>query len=104
MDPPCPCTEWKAADVATVALIALAVVLIAHYASTWLRGAKDRFVSQRAQDVAQRSRELFDRTAGGATYSDYKAAVPGAEAVLYSDTRALWRSGALSPERVQRTL
>jgi hypothetical protein len=106
MDPACPCAEQKAISAVAIAVVALAAILAAFYLAGRLgvRGAKDRFVTQRARDIYSSSREVFDRTSGGASYSQYKAAVPGAEAVLYSDTRALWRSGALSPERVQGTM
>jgi hypothetical protein len=90
----------------TVTIVVIIAIILIYYLSRWLsRGSRDTFVSQRAQEVYQGSRELFDRTGGNATFSEYKTtAAPGSDAVAYSDIRALWKQGALTPEAVQGAL
>lgn len=69
------------------------------------RRKREGFASPHAQEVFQASKELFGQTAGAATFSDYKTAVPGpVDAVQYSDVRGLWRRGALTAETVQAAL
>jgi hypothetical protein len=89
----------------TVAVVILLAVVIIYYLARWLgRTQKDRFASQKAQEVYSSSQELFERTRGGATYSDYKVSVPDADAVTFTDVRRLWRAGQLSPENVQAVI
>ena len=87
----------------------LAVVICALVAIIWFvfrrRGGKrERFASARAHEVASRAQELFSAN-DNLTYSEFKAALPGAEPVLYTDVRNLWRkSRDLSPDAVQSIL
>jgi hypothetical protein len=108
MDPPChPCGEpTQPISAVTVAVIVIIAIVVIYYLSQWLsHRPRDTFVSQKAQEVYRGSRELFDRTGGNATYSEYKTtAAPGTDAVAYSDIRSLWKQGTLTPEAVQRVL
>jgi len=85
----------------TLPLIVLLTLVIIFIASKKCR--KEGF-SQRAKEVCQESRELFEKEGNNATYSEYKTSVAGADPVLYTDVRALWKKGKLTPERVQRVL
>jgi hypothetical protein len=84
-----------------VAIVAVLVIALIYYLVKKFGKSKEGFVTKDAQKVFDRSRELFEKTGGKATYSEYKTAIPTAEAVLYTDTRDLWRKGSLSPESVQ---
>lgn len=88
----------------TVAIVVLiAVLVICYFAGCFRRGRREGFVSQRAQEVYATTREVFGQKQD-ATYSEFKTHVPGADAVLYTDMRSLWKSGGLSPESVQQAL
>jgi hypothetical protein len=87
-----------------VAIIAVLVIAAIYYLVKKFGASKEGFASQEAQKVCDRSRELFEKTGGKATYSEYKTAIPSAEAVLYTDTRNLWRKGSLTPESVQSVM
>jgi hypothetical protein len=91
----------SAVSIAVVVLIAIVVI---YYFTKWLGGTRDGFVSRRAQEVYQASQELFSRTGGNASFSEFKTAAPGAEAVLYTDARSLWKQGKLTPEAVEKVL
>lgn len=89
------------------ALIIATVVLIiamAVYYLTSSRSPRENFVSEKAREIHAGARELFDKKAGNVSYSEFKAAIPSAEAVLYTDTRNLWKSGQLTPESVQKVM
>lgn len=87
------------------ALAVAAVLVLIYVAAKLLRaGQKSNFVSQRAQEIYRDSKEYFDRAGDGASYSEFKAATPGADPVLYHDVRGLWKGGALTPEAVERTM
>jgi hypothetical protein len=91
----------------TVAVVVLLAVVIIYYLARWLGGSlrlKDNFVTPRAQEVYDSSRALFDRTHGGATYSQYKTTVPQTDPVTYTDVRNLWKKGELTPESVQTVI
>jgi hypothetical protein len=89
----------------SVAIIVLLVVVVIYYFTRWLaRGRRDGFTSRRAQEVYQSTRELFDRTGGAATYSEYKTTLSDADPVLYTDVRRLWKEGRLSPEEVAKVI
>lgn len=64
---------------------------------------RERFASERAREVTRKAQELFTRN-GDVSYSNYKAAVPGADPVQFSDVRGLWKGGRLTPEAVDRVL
>jgi len=91
----------------TVAVAVLIAVVIIYYLANWLAplcfGSKDSF-SARAKDVHDQSRELFERSGSEVSYSEYKTHIPGADPVLYTDVRRLWRGGQLSPESVEHVL
>jgi hypothetical protein len=86
-----------------IAMIVITLVVIVYYVSAVIRN-KDRFVSQRAQEVYSKSQGIFDRTRGKATFSEYKTVVPNSEVVLYTDTKTLWKDGRLTPENVQAVI
>ena len=107
MDPSCrPCSEpIRPVSAVTVAVVVLIVVVIIYYFTGWLgHTARETFVSQKAREVFSRSRDLFERTRGAATFSEYKASVPEGDAVVYTDIRDLWKHGKLSPESTQSVL
>ena len=102
-----PCSEpHQPVSAVTVAVVVLLAVVVIYYLSRWLgRRQKDNFVTPQAQEVYDSSRELFDRTHGGATYSQYKTTVMGQpDPVTYTDIRNLWRKGELTPEKVQTVI
>lgn len=83
--------------------IAAYIVLVVAFLIVWHR-SRDGFVSQRAREVRDASAELFAKTKGAATYGEFRAAIPDADPVVYTDTRDLWRAGRLTPENVQHAL
>jgi hypothetical protein len=98
-----PCADDHPVSATTVAImVLLVVVLICYFAGCFRRGRREGFVSPRAQEVYATTREVFGQK--DATYSEFKTQVPGADAVLYTDMRSLWKSGGLSPEAVQKAL
>jgi hypothetical protein len=89
----------------TTWLLAAVLVVVAIVVIGYVKRRREGFASQRAQEVFQASNELFGRTTGGATFSDYKTAVPGpVDAVQYSDIKGLWKRGSLTPDTVQAAL
>lgn len=88
------------------AAVATVLVLVLVYcAASWhSRRGRDGFVSPRAHEVYRVTQDLFTRTNGAATYSEYKSALDGADPVLYSDVRHLWRAGRLTPAGVASAL
>jgi hypothetical protein len=69
------------------------------------RRHRDNFASRRAHEVYQTTRVLFNQKGGDATYSEYKTTLGGgADPVLYTDVRRLWREGRLSPEEVEKVI
>ena len=64
---------------------------------------KSTFVSKEAREVTTEAREVFSK-GGHASYSAYRARVPQADPVQYSDVRQLWYAGQLTAENVQRVL
>jgi hypothetical protein len=99
------CTEpyRPASAVAVAVIVLLVVVLVCCLVRGLGRRQKDGFASS-AREVYDDSRALFDRTGGGASYSEYKLAVRHADPVLYADTRRLWKAGQLSPANVRAVL
>ena len=90
---------------ASIAAIVLLAVIVIYCGARWFaHGRRDGFVSRRAQEVYQTTRELFDRTGGAATYSEYKTTLSDVDPVLYTDVHRLWREGRLSPEEVAKVL
>lgn len=76
----------------------------------WLLGApahpgrREKFVSARAQQVYAASTQAFEASGGLLSFSEYRLAVPDADAVLYTDARDLWRRHQLTPEWVEKLL
>jgi len=66
--------------------------------------AKSAHEGFEAGAVSDAARELFASTNGKATYTEYKAAVPAADPVVYTDVKQLWAQGRLSPETVRQAL
>lgn len=103
-----PCTEpVRPVSAVTVALVVILAIIIICCLVRWLGGRgrqKEGFVTPRARELCDASRELFDRTRGGATYSEFKTSYGGADPVLYTDLRNLWKAGNLTPEAVQTIL
>ena len=102
-----PCSEpYRPVSAVTVAVVVVLAIILICYLVRWLGGRqKDGFVTQRAQEVYSSARELFERTQGNASYSEFKTTVAGGvDPVVYTDVRRLWRSGTLSPEKVQAIL
>ena len=87
----------------TPVLIATLVVLVIVVVYIESR-QRDTFVSERAQTVYNVSKDLFNSSQGDTSYTVFKSAVTDADAVLYHDTRDLWRQGRLSPAAVQEIL
>jgi hypothetical protein len=100
--PPAASSASAMAVAAAAAVAAIIVVLIVIYYCS--RKRREGFTSRRAQEVYQTSRDLFDRTGGGATYSEYKMAIRNADPVLYTDVRHLWKKKQLTPEEVAKIL
>jgi hypothetical protein len=95
----CGCSARLCTAVVVLAVLALLI----HYGCG---GAPHRegFASQRAHTVYQTARDLFTRTKGAATYTEYKAADRAADPVVYTDVRRLWREGRLTPDAVEGAL
>lgn len=103
--PASPASSASAASAAGAIVIALlAAVIIYCIARPMFRKHRDGFSAHRAQEVYQSSRDLFDRTRGAATYSEYKLALDEADPVLYTDVRRLWKEGRLSPDEVAKVI
>jgi hypothetical protein len=107
---PCrPCREApKPVSAITVAIIIVLAVFVIFVVTRGISAPrllhKDSFVSNRAREVYNISRDLFDRSSGSAPYSEYKTAIADADAVLYTDARQLWKAGRLTPEAIQSKL
>jgi hypothetical protein len=89
-------------------MIAIAIVLVSiaiyYFIRRMANGRWEGFTSRRAHEVHQSARELFNRTGGAATYSEYKSTIRDADPVSYTDTRHLWQVGRLSPEEVAKVI
>jgi hypothetical protein len=90
--------DEKIREVLATGLIAVLMLLAIYYSMR----KKESFVSEKAQKVYERSREVFEK--GDATYSEYKSHIPEADPVLYTDVRGLWKERRLSPSAVQKAL
>jgi hypothetical protein len=103
--PACPLCGEPARPAGTL-MAALAVLFAAILIYYLARGVRPReaFTTQRAREVYSASRQLFDRTQGGGTYSEFRTLVGQADPVTYTDVRALWKKGGLTPEAVQQVL
>ena len=102
--PPCGPPVINAIEVALVVLIAIVLIYyLCRFVVSMRPGHRDRFVSSQARVVAARAREVF-ADGGGSQYTKYRAGVPDADPVQYSDVRRLWREGRLTPENVQDVL
>lgn len=79
------------------------VVVAAAYAYRGRRGRHEGFAADPAPEVHRAVQELFQSNKA-ATYSDYKAAVPGADPVQYADMRRLWLANRLTVDAVRQAL
>jgi hypothetical protein len=89
-------------DALLIAVVAFLVAVVIYCLTR--KGARENFVSEEARKIHATSRELFDKKSGTVSFSEFKSAIPSAEAVLYTDTRNLWKNGQLTPEKVQSVL
>lgn len=91
---------------AAIAVLAVLAVLIVVALIAVLKpcGGRGRFASRRAHEVHDKAQDLFQKSNGDATYTAYRGAVVGADPVQYSDVRALYRSGQLTPQAVEDAL
>lgn len=106
---PCPsCAEPEARYSAiTVALVTIIAVIVIYYLvglGVDVVRRREGFVSPQAFEVAAQSRELFSKSDGKATYSEYKTSVAAADPVQYDAVKGLWKSGKLTPKEVQKVL
>jgi hypothetical protein len=101
--PPGACPPVISAQAARFALtIILAILIIWYVIRQCARSKCEGFtVSARSREIQEKAKTVFDRTAGAATYTEYKSAVPSADPVQFSDTRSLWAKGQLTPEKVE---
>ena len=67
-------------------------------------GQREGFTAEQAKEVCDASQKVFDATGGNARYSDFKVKVPGADPVLYADTRELYLSKKLTPANLQKIM
>lgn len=100
-----PAAQFSAITVAIV--VVLAVILVYYLVSLGVavvRRAREGFVTPQAYEVTAKSRELFEKSQGNASYSDYKTSIVGSDPVVYTDVKALWKDGKLTPSNVQEVL
>jgi len=98
MGPPPVVNQSWVINIIFIVLFAIAVIYL--FACQRTHRHRDKFSSHRAQEIYQSSRDLFDRTSGLATYSEYKTALSDVDPVLYTDVKRLWKEGRLTPEGV----
>lgn len=91
-------------QISTATMVVAAIALIAAAVMLRKRRGRERFASQRAHEVYRGTRDMFDKSQGSTTYSEFKTRIPGADPVLYTDTRKLWKSGRLTPDDVEKVL
>ena len=103
-----PCNQAaKPINAIQVAIVVLIAIVIIWYLAKALQRwrSREHFDPKRAQEVYEQSKDLFGKSGGKATYSDYKAAVSGpADPVQYTDIRQLWKENKLSPNTVGAAL
>lgn len=85
-------------------IVALAIAVVWLLAGALRSCGREKFVSRTAMDVFTTAKPLFDKTEGGATYTDYKSRVKHADPVQYADLKKLWKEKKLTPEAVQENL
>lgn len=85
---------------AAVVIIIITIAFCCYRARA--RHHRDRFDAKRSQEIYNTTRELFDKTNGSATYSDYKTVVHDVDPVVYTDLRSLWKNGKLSADEVKK--
>jgi len=62
---------------------------------------KSTFVSQRAIDISKQSLAAFSKSK---SYNNFKHYVKDHDPVIYTDAHKLYRSGNLTPEKIQEIL
>ncbi len=104
--PACPEPDLPVSAV-QVALLLVVAALVIYYVVRFLgclRTSREGFVSEKAREVHDRAREVFEEGGGDANYSRYKNRIPGADPVQYADVRRLFREGKMSPYSVEAVL
>ncbi len=95
----------RPANAVIMATVVLIAIILIYYLAQWVGGKrKEGFVSQKAHEIYNTSKPLFDEAKGNVSYSTFKTRVPGTDPVTYTDVRRLWSDGKLSPETVQKVL
>jgi hypothetical protein len=103
------CTEPEIGFSAiTVALIVILATILVYYlvclGSNIVRKVREGFISPQAYEVCAQSRDMFTKSNGGTTYSEYKSALHGADPVQFDEIKKLWKKGELTPANVQKAL
>lgn len=103
MDSPATCTDAAVRpNVLQLAALVALIIIVAYVVRR--KCMKDKFVSERAQQVFNGAKPLFEQTEGKPAYSAYKTHVPGADPVQYADLKKLWKDGKFTPENVETNL
>lgn len=92
----------------TVAIIVILATILVYYlvclGSSIVRKVREGFISPQAYEVCAQSRDMFTKSNGNATYSEYKSVMAGADPVQYTEIKELWKKGKLVPSEVQKVL
>jgi len=89
--------------VAALAIAAAFAIILILVVGRGCDGSREKFTGDPSLKVFQAARDLFESNPH-ATYSDYKAQIPGADPVQYNDVRNLWLSRRLTPATVRQAL
>jgi hypothetical protein len=81
-------------------VVVLALVAIAAYSLT--RSRRDRFTSRRAEEICTVLKDKLDQTKGAATFTECKELCSDLDPVVFTDVRASWKSGTLTPDVVKK--
>ena len=106
----CPrCSEPEARFSAiTAAIIVILATILVYYlvclGSSVVRKVREGFISPQAYEVCAQSRDMFAKSDGNTTYSEYKSTLAHADPVQYTEIKKLWKNGELTPANVQKAL
>ena len=103
MDSGAPAEPVSAVQVAVIVLLVALLVYFVAGAGGAGPAARENFASRRAREIHAAAQEVF-AGGGDAPYSTYKERVPGADPVQYTDVRALFLAGRLSPQAVEAVM
>ena len=82
-------------------LVVVCIVVAVYFAAT----RREPFeVSPAARALHGRTRALFARRGGAATFTEFREKYPQGDAVQFSDLRALYLGGSLTPRNVQTVM